>query len=52
MKYNLEFINETLDLNHKDPAGPFNNKEDILGIIIQISYNYAKQFYHVKKRRY
>ncbi len=47
---NTSFINETLDKNHKDLAGPFNkNKEDILGVIVQISYYSVKQFYNVKK---
>jgi hypothetical protein len=50
IKGNLEFINETLDKNHLSLARPFNkNKEDILGVIVQISYYYAKQFYNVKK---
>ena len=47
---NVEFINKTLDENHKDLAGPFNkNKEDILGVIVEISYYNAKQFYNIKK---
>ena len=50
LKGNVEFINKTLDQNHKDLAGPFNkNKEDILGIIVEISYYSLKQFYNVKK---
>ena len=50
LKGNVEFINKTLDQNHKDLAGPFNkNKEDILGIIVEISYYNLKQFYNVKK---
>ena len=50
LKGNVEFINKTLDENHKDLAGPFNkNKEDILGIIVEISYYSAKQFYNIKK---
>ena len=50
LKGNVEFINKTLDENHKDLAGPFNkNKEDILGIIVEISYYNAKQFYNIKK---
>ena len=50
LKGNVEFINKTLDQNHKDLAGPFNkNKEDILGIIVEISYYNAKQFYNIKK---
>ncbi len=50
LKSNISFINETLDRNHKELAGPFNkNKEDILGVIVQISYYSVKQFYNVKK---
>ena len=50
LKGNVEFINKTLDQNHKDLAGPFNkNKEDILGIIVEISYYSAKGFYNIKK---
>ena len=50
LKGNVEFINKTLDENHKDLAGPFNkNKEDILGVIVEISYYNAKQFYNIKK---
>ena len=50
LKGNVEFINKTLDENHKDLAGPFNkNKEDILGVIVEKSYYSAKQFYNIKK---
>ena len=50
LKGNVEFINKTLDENHKVLAGPFNkNKEDILGVIVEISYYNAKQFYNIKK---
>ena len=50
LKGNVEFINKTLDQNHLELAGPFNkNKEDILGIIVEISYYSLKQFYNVKK---
>ena len=50
LKGNVEFINKTLDENHKDLAGPFNkNKEDILGVIVEISYYNVKQFYNIKK---
>ena len=50
IKGNIDFINQTLDYNHKELAGPFNkNKEDILGIIVQISYYYCKRYYNVKK---
>ena len=50
LKGNTDFINETLDKNHKELAGPFNkNKEDVLGIIILISYYSANNFYSIKK---
>ncbi len=50
LRGNTSFINDTLDKNHKELAGPFNkNKEDILGVIVQISYYSVKQFYNVKK---
>ena len=50
LKGNTKYINETLDKNHLDLAGPFNkNKEDILGIIVQISYYHCKQYYNIKK---
>ncbi len=47
---NTSFINETLDYNHKELAGPFNkNKEDILGGIVQISYYSIKKYYDILK---
>ena len=50
LKGNTTYINETLDKNHLDLAGPFNkNKEDVLGIIVQISYYSCKKYYNVKK---
>ena len=50
LKGNIDFINQTLDQNHIELAGPFNkNKEDILGIIVQISYYNAKKYYNVRK---
>ena len=50
LKGNTKFINETFDKNHLDLAGPFNkNKEDVLGIIVQISYYRTKEFYNIKK---
>ena len=50
LKGNIEFINKTLDQNHLELAGHFNkNKEDILGVIVEISYYNAKQFYNIKK---
>ena len=50
LKGNTEFINNTLDKNHKELAGPFNkNKEDVLGIIVEISYYNAQKYYVMKK---
>ncbi len=50
LKGNLKFIDDTLDRNHVDLAGPFSkNKEDVLGIIVQISYYWMRRFYNVKK---
>ena len=50
LKGNVSYINKILDQNHKDLAGPFNNnKEDILGIIVEISYYDMKKHYNVKK---
>ncbi len=50
LKGNTDFINTTLDKNHKELAGPFNkNKEDILGVIVSISYYYAHGYYNFKK---
>ena len=50
LKGNVDFINTTLDKNHKDLAGPFNkNKEDILGIIVEISYYFMNKYYSIKK---
>lgn len=47
---NTEFINKTFDDNHKDLAGPFNkNKEDVLGIITQISYYGIREYYDIHK---
>ena len=50
LKGNINFINETLDKNHKDLASMYNkNKEDILGIIVQISYYHIGEFYFIRK---
>ena len=50
LKGNVDFINSALDKNHKDLAGPFNkNKEDVLGIIVEISYYCMNKYYSVKK---
>ncbi len=45
-----DFINETLDNNHNELATIFNkNKEDVLGIIVYISYYHAKKYYEIIK---
>ncbi len=45
-----KFINETLDKNHNELATIFNkNKEDVLGIIVYISYYNAKKYYEIIK---
>ncbi len=45
-----DFINETLDKNHNELATIFNkNKEDVLGIIVYISYYHAKKYYEIIK---
>ncbi len=50
LKGNTEFINKWLDKNHKELAGPFNkNKEDVLGIIVEISYYNVQKYYVMKK---
>ncbi len=50
VKGNIEFINETLDYNHKELASMLNkNKEDILGVIVTISYYSLKDNYFVRK---
>ena len=44
------FINSTLDENHKDLASHFNkNDENLLSLIVQISYTYAKRLHPVDK---
>ena len=50
LKGNTSFINETLDFNHKDLASIYNkNREDVLCIIVQISYYYTGDFYFIRK---
>lgn len=50
IKLNTLFINETLDKNHKEMASAFNkNKEDVLGMVVEISYYRARRFYTIKK---
>ena len=50
IKLNTNYINETLDRNHKEIANIFNkNKDDILGVVVYMSYYKAKNFYNVKK---
>ncbi len=50
IKGNTDYINATLDSNHKELASIFNkNKEDVLGVIVTISYCCLKEFYYVRK---
>ncbi len=50
IKGNTDFINKTLDDNHSELASIFNkNKEDVLGIIVTISYYCLRDFYYVRK---
>ncbi len=50
LKGNTDFINETLDKNHADLASQFNkNKEDVLGMIVHISYYSMTQWYDFHK---
>lgn len=50
LKGNTTFINETLDRNHQELASIFNkNKEDILGVIVHISYYDVNDFYFIRK---
>ena len=44
------FIDEAMDLNHEDLANIFNkNKEDVLGIVVYLSYFSAREHYEVRK---
>ncbi len=50
IKGNIDFINKTLDSNHKELASIFNkNKEDVLGIVVTISYYHLRDYYYVRK---
>ncbi len=50
IKGNADFISKTLDENHKELASIFNkNKEDVLGIVVTISYYYLRDFYYIRK---
>ncbi len=50
MKLNADFVSQIIEKNHKELASTFNkNKEDVLGVVTLISYNYARKYYHVKK---
>ncbi len=50
LKGNTNYIDEILDKNHNELASMYNkNKEDVLSVIVQISYYYTKQFYNIKK---
>ena len=49
LKGDTDFINQTLDINHKELASIFSkNKEDVLGVIVRISYYYARNYYFVR----
>ncbi len=50
MKLNADFVSQIIEKNHKELASSFNkNKEDVLGVITLISYNYSRKYYYVKK---
>ncbi len=50
MRLNSDFVSQIIEKNHKELASAFNkNKEDVLGVVTLISYNYARKYYHVKK---
>lgn len=50
LKGNLSFINETLDINHKELSSIFNkNKEDVLGMVVVISYYSINGWYYLRK---
>ncbi len=50
IKGNVSFINETLDKNHKELASVFSkNKEDVLGVVVTVSYYYLRDFYYLRK---
>ncbi len=50
IKGNTDFISKTLDENHKDLASEFNkNKEDVLGIVVTMSYYCLRDWYYVRK---
>ncbi len=45
----INFINQTLDTNHKELASIYSkNKEDVLGVIVRISYYHARNYYFVR----
>ncbi len=47
---NTDYINEALDRNHEEFAGPFNkNREDVLGIIVMISFYNMNKNYAIHK---
>ena len=50
IKLNTDYINKTLDRNHKEIASIFNkNKEDVLSVVVYMSYYKTKNFYNIKK---
>ena len=45
-----EFINSTLDANHDDLVSSFDKSdEDVVSLVFQISYTYAKRFHDIQK---
>ena len=49
-KGDASFIDEAMDENHEDLANIFNkNKEDVLGIVVYLSYFSAREHYEVRK---
>ena len=49
-KGNASFIDEAMDENHRDIANLFNrNKEDILGVVVYLSYFSSREHYEVRK---
>ena len=49
-KGDVSFVDETMDANHHDIATIFNkNKEDVLGVIVYLSYFSTREHYEVRK---
>ncbi len=50
LKGNTDYIDYMLDVNHKELASMFNkNKEDVLGVVIHISYYKTQEYYYIRK---